>query len=344
MKRIALLFSFGAICSLFLWLAISGRDASPSGIPKKSAASPVLAQTNENLLQTKRASRSPEAPSKNDWPKMSEAQRLQALEKLGEVPVYAEMPRDWYLAEQTSWWGKPLDSAQFWSGRVIWLDDSAVSLARRHGRAYPPIPWKDNEIPAYASREDVLGTGGSVEGPNLQLHWTAEERAFWEKFARTHPKPPDELEMKQYEIAQRLLTLKYDAEQGTPPTSITKESVQKVTDVEINRAIQSAYPAEMLSDQALFWSYVVRNRNEYQKLAAQENGTNSVLAQNLLSRLAVESSRVTQPLTENEFQAANSWKIAYLRRLHKENTDSSYVDAYLKAWNLSTESVFNSTN
>ena len=33
-------------------------------------------------------------------------------------------------------------------------------------------------------------------------------------------------------------------------------------------------------------------------------------------------------------QVVNAWKIAYLQRLQQQNTDSSYIDAYLKAWNL----------
>jgi hypothetical protein len=34
------------------------------------------------------------------------------------------------------------------------------------------------------------------------------------------------------------------------------------------------------------------------------------------------------------------WKIAYLQRLRKEKTDESYINAYLKAWNLSPAEAF----
>lgn len=43
-------------------------------------------------------------------------------------------------------------------------------------------------------------------------------------------------------------------------------------------------------------------------------------------------------------KAANTWKISYLQRLRREHTDESYINAYLKAWNLSATDVFSADN
>ena len=45
-------------------------------------------------------------------------------------------------------------------------------------------------------------------------------------------------------------------------------------------------------------------------------------------------------LTAEQIRAASAWKMAYLQRLRREKIDTSYVDAYLRAWNLSWAEVF----
>jgi hypothetical protein len=52
------------------------------------------------------------------------------------------------------------------------------------------------------------------------------------------------------------------------------------------------------------------------------------------------SKLITDPLAPDQVAAANAWKIAYLQRLRKENTDESYISAYLTAWKLSATEVF----
>ena len=51
-----------------------------------------------------------------------------------------------------------------------------------------------------------------------------------------------------------------------------------------------------------------------------------------------------RPLTGAETNSMNAWKCRYLRRLRAEKTDESYIDAYLKAWNLDARDVFGRTN
>ena len=59
-----------------------------------------------------------------------------------------------------------------------------------------------------------------------------------------------------------------------------------------------------------------------------------------LQTLKVDPELITNPLTADQIKAANVWKIAYLLRLRREKTDESYINAYLKAWNLSSTEVF----
>ena len=61
-------------------------------------------QTNQVVLELKPPAR-----------RLSDQERLDQIEKLGHVPEDAEMPRDWNLAQQTTWWGKPMDAKTFWN-------------------------------------------------------------------------------------------------------------------------------------------------------------------------------------------------------------------------------------
>jgi hypothetical protein len=45
-------------------------------------------------------------------------------------------------------------------------------------------------------------------------------------------------------------------------------------------------------------------------------------------------------LSAEDLHAANAWKREYLRRLRRENTDESYINAYMKEWGLSSNEVF----
>ena len=102
------------------------------------------------------------------------------------------------------------------------------------------------------------------------------------------------------------------------------------------------YPAESMSDEALLWAYVMKQRERYEKnVKPFQNslmGSNSAAIQ--FHQLAVDSNLVTEPLTAEQLKAANAWKIVYLQRLRREKTDDSYINAYLKASNLREAEVF----
>lgn len=248
-----------------------------------------------------------------------QSEGLIALEKAGEVPENDRDLKDWQLAQNTSWWGKPLDPKEFWKGRILWNDAKATSDAQRHGRLYPPIPYEDTNLPPYPNDEGIHGTW-LPDSPNIFYASSSKERAFWDRFDKTHPCPPDQIEREQELTATAFLRSQRD--------SIRNEPVQR------------NYPPEAFSENALFWDYAEMKRAEYQQMLDNGNTKNEPIFQTFFSNLLIDRKFITEPLTPEKLQAANAWKVAYLQRLRRENTDEQYVQGYMQAWNLSSNEVF----
>ena len=266
--------------------------------------------------------------------------RLTVLEGLGEVPSDANLD-DWHIAERTSWWGKRIDPQKFWKNRIVWLDSSATLAARRRGRLYPPIPFEAFGLPEYPSDEGSDHASLAWEGSEPHFHVNSLERAYWEEFAKTHPRPPEDLETKQLEVSETLLKMQKYAETHVGLAGISNQTMDDSRTMVKTRVLNRGYPPEALSDDALFWSYVLAKRKDYQDLLNAGQPPTGIAVQNLLKHLAVETTLVTAPPNEQALQSANAWKVAYLQRLQNENTNESYISAYLKAWSLSSTSVFN---
>jgi hypothetical protein len=277
---------------------------------------------------------------------MSQSERLRVLEKLGEVPACAERPRDLYLAERTSWWGKPLDPRSFWKGRVLWCDQSAKAAAAAHGRLWPPMPYEDPSLPPYPNDDGIQGKGYGAEGTGVGVASSSKESAFWCKFIETHPKPPEDLEARQFDVAEQILNgpkLIRELQQIGGNASIVSQEMPRSNESLIRDAVSHGYPPEAFSTNALFWGYVERKRRDYDRLKSERQAGELEL-RSLLERLLVDTAYIKEPLTSDQQSAADAWKIAYLRRLRNEKTNETYIVAYLKAWNLSADSVFKSTN
>lgn len=250
------------------------------------------------------------------------------LERLGQLPQTPDL-RDYSLAQKTTWWGKPLDPKTFWKGRVIWRDATASDAARRHGRFYPPMPYGDP-----GPEESLHRTSGwEIEGPNLHFHRASREDAFWTKFESEHPLPPEVLERKQIELAGSVFSLhsQTNREPNFPSVRSAKDAAE-VESILKHSALGEGYPPEILSDDALFWARVLRDRDTYRLVPSQS-----------LAMLHIDARYITNSLTADQLKAANAWKIKYLQRLRRENTDESYINAYLTAWNLSSNEVFGET-
>lgn len=279
-------------------------------------------------------------PPKAERRKLETVAQIQLLERHGQVPEDADVS-DWQLAEYTSWWGKPLDPKAFWMGRVVWLDKSANEAAKRKGRGCPPMPYDDPRFAKHENEKDIdNSTMWNVEGPNIRFKGTERESAFWSEFAKTHPHPPVDLAREQYMVAENILGARHRYEKGGNPARTTADRLAQGDVWKKQGAQELGTPAESLRDDALFWSYVLRKREEYETKIAPLAGANSRIVTNWLSRLFVEPKYVTEPLTDAQLKAANAWKFAYLQRLRREKTDESYINAYLKAWNLSRDEVF----
>jgi len=232
------------------------------------------------------------------------------LEFLGEVPKDAvNGDLNWQLAQHTTWWGKPLDAKKFWKDRVVWLSVSAKADARRRGRFYPPLPFKDEKLPAYPNDERLYG--GGLDDP-IKLVLSSTESAFWDNFNKTHPRPPEEIERQQE-------TTVVDYFSNLSPS--LKERIR-------NEPVKMNYPMEAFTADALYWAYIQKCRKYYEKHTFLPSG------------LAVDSKLITEPLTPEQLQKANAWKLDYLKRLRQEKTDEQYIQAYLKAWNLTEREVF----
>lgn len=246
---------------------------------------------------------------------MSRAQHLQWLEHNGEVPMDADQA-EWELSKKASWWGKPLDPKKFWKGKVLWLDDVADREAIGHGRRLPPIPFED---PAFARRStnDFVDGSAGPDSPDQHLFQNDKENAFWDKFVKTHPRSPDEIQRTQSRIAARAIRA------GGPGDS------------ELAYARRFGYPEEAFTREPLFWVYVMDQRKEYSRWN-QGRPSDKGNLRIFFDRLAVDPKYITETLTDQQLEAANAWKIVYLNRLQRDNTDPSYINAYLKAWNLPT--------
>jgi len=275
------------------------------------------------------------------------------LQRLGHVPeevsrATREGENLWRIAEWTTWWGKPLDPEKFWKGRVIWNDSSALDAANRRGRAYPPIPEHVSNLNEFHIRsrpqKDLVPSrwgGGLDSGPVVPFHFTEAEDAYWNWFWRTKPKPPEILQREQMQATESMLgTRAFLIDQRTHQVEIRPISnlVLKKTEQE------PGVPAEH-TEQALFWVYAMKKRGEYtnekKRLEKVANDLKESELKRFLSHQFINPEFIAEPLTDEQVKAANAWKIAYLQRLREEKVDDdSYIQAYIKAWNLSPAEVF----
>jgi len=279
-------------------------------------------------------------PNKAERLRMSDRERIALLERLGYVPSPSDIS-DYRLAEKTSWWGKRLDPVTFWTNRVVWLDSSAMVEAQRRGRFYPPMPYED---PSVANLSDVDIDGDedwtSIDGgwqPDYML--SEREGVFWDKFQKTHPQPPENIQHWLRDNADRWLRIRKKIEGS-------EDTVFKTRDLESSliRTLRDAntfwYPQESITPEAYLWNHVMRKRNEYTDLLESGVNEESRSVKNFFNDVYVDRTLITEPLTQEQLDTANAWKVAYLNRLRAEQWDESYINAYLQAWNLSEEYVF----
>ncbi len=283
------------------------------------------------------------------------------LELAGHVPPgvphgTGDGERVWKQAERTRWWGKPLDPRQFWNNRAIWYDDSAQDEAQRHGRTYPPVPvhmtnltagFRNHSLSPHEERIGHPWDAGLDGGVVYPFHSTDSERDYWTWTLGTKLKPPAYLEALQLQELRGNRARILQEREPPPHTNASANLGQETIDG--RRAQETGMPAEALTDDALFWAYVLAQRQEYARWQARwsqwaatgrQLPPGSGFFDNRWAGVALDRSLITTQLTTGQVRAANAWKVDYLKHLLRANVDRTYIDAYMKAWGIAPGEVF----
>ena len=247
-------------------------------------------------------------------------------------------------SEHEPWWGQPFDSMSFWKDRPIWLDDEARSLALRRGRHYPPVP------PQFASgipQKVLVSDSSTLECRMPRTYYTEEEARFWNKFAKSHPHPPEEIDR----WLQHWSEMRVRAERiGIPrlpsgkelktPGYLNRKEPRDTVEFARSDAASVSLPVEAATEKALYWEYVRGKRDEYETMVHTgrtiENDTGLKI---LITDLECPIELIRQPPSDEELRVTRGWRIDYLLRLRREGTDESYIEAYKNAWSLSEDDL-----
>lgn len=175
------------------------------------------------------------------------------FEDMGHMPDYSQNGEE-RVAERTSWWGRPLNSATFWSNRVPWGGYSeAIPEANRFGRFWPPPPFDDPSIKR--SRADVRRTGSSLPDSGYFPGYVENdyERVFWNKWSFLLPYDPRYIDQRQRDrpsLAER---------DGFPPEAFTSNALAAVR---LNARDANERPGDKDSYDAWKYDYLDRLRRE----------------------------------------------------------------------------------
>jgi len=193
------------------------------------------------------------------------------------------------------------------------------------------------------SDEDRQGDGWTMEARLPRYVVTYREDVFWDKFQRTHPNPPRHIQRFLDGYVDYWLEKKKQYEYNVETGKATR-SAQSSMESNMKSALRSAknlgYPLESVTPEAYHWEHVMRKRAEYKNLMASENANKYKELDNFFNNVYVDRALITEPLTQEQIDSANTWRVKYLNRLRSEQWDESYINAYLKAWNLTEEYVF----
>ena len=277
--------------------------------------------------------------------RMTHEEKIALFERLGYVPPgFGIQGR--ILAEKTSWWGKRLDPEEFWKNRPIWYDHSAEYSARIRGRGYPPMPYDDPSIHDRSDDDRQIKSGFAMDGGTQPRYVSSErEGVFWSKFSITHPRPPQKINERLAQNADSWLGRKQDVENNQKEGKsivLAQKSLDNSMFIALRDVEDSVFPIECITPEAFHWDYVMRKRVEYEAFVASGRENDEMASNRFFDRVLVDRTLITEPLTDEQIDAANAWKVAYLKRLRSEEWDELYINAYLQAWDLTEEYVFKS--
>ena len=259
------------------------------------------------------------------------------LERSGRVPDGAN-GRTWRACESTFWWGKRLDPDAFWSNRVVWLSREVEIAANRQGRLFPPIPSGDNRFSERSDRDHAPLV--TWDGIIRAYHSSERESAYWDWFGKHMPRPPDTIDRVLERAVDEWMSIKnwkpsQPAGLKIPPTP-KEERLSWMAKEYINQG----FPKEAFSSGVLDWEYVRYKRKERIAVAQEPDESWRKTSLNRFDKtLVCSKSLVVSEPSDEEIRVTNGWRIEYLRRLRREGTDESYIEAYKKAWNLSEDDL-----
>ena len=260
------------------------------------------------------------------------------LEMLGRVPDDAN-ERTWRLCEKTSWWGRRLDASSFWSNRVVWLSPEAESEAHAHGRGYPPIP-PGNTLFLDRSDSDESHPVVTWEYRGRSYYSSGRENAYWDWFQKNRPRPPETIDGALDKASDEWMSIKHEPTMRPAGLTIPLPSIESRRSGLASRYVGLGFPKEAFSAITLDWEYVRSKRQERELIDSDLDAfRRNMLLEDFNQHLACPSSLVESDPTDEELRVTRGWRIDYLRRLRREGTDESYIEAYKKAWNLSEDDL-----
>ena len=260
------------------------------------------------------------------------------LETLGRVPDDAN-ERTWRLCEKTSWWGRRLDASSFWSNRVVWLSPEAESEAHAHGRGYPPIP-PGNTLFLDRSDSDESHPVVTWEYRGRSYYSSGRENAYWDWFQKNRPRPPETIDGALDKASDEWMSIKHETAMRPAGLNIPPPSEESSRSWLATRYIALGFPENAFSSTVLDWEYIRCKRMEREKIVNDpDEFRRNMLLEIFNQHLACPSSFVESEPTDEEIRVTTGWRVDYLRRLRREGTDESYIEAYKKAWNLSEDDL-----
>ena len=259
------------------------------------------------------------------------------LERSGRVPDGAN-GRTWRACESTFWWGKRLDPDAFWSNRVVWLSREVEIAANRQGRRFPPIPSGDNRFSERSDRDHAPLV--TWDGIIRAYHSSERESAYWDWFGKHMPRPPDKIDRVLERAVDEWMSIKNRTPSQPAGLKIPPPSKEDERSWLTERYTSLGFPKEAFSAEVLDWEYVRRKRKDRESiLLEQDDFRRNMLLETFNQHLACAESLVVSEPSDEEIRVTTGWRIAYIRRLRREGTDESYIEAYKKAWNLSEEEL-----
>jgi hypothetical protein len=254
-------------------------------------------------------------------------------EDRGSMAFRERIEREKSGIETNGWWGQPMDPKVFWRDKVVWLDAVAIDAARQRGRRMPPPAFDDSAM-SLESYSSLIIDG--AEGARERLY--AHECRFWVKWTALLPRPPGDIEARQERAAADYFWLhssqyaglaKEDSLLASPEVAVR----DRLSAIQLS-ALDEGFPVEAFEPDALYGVYVPKKRQEYAKRVAQGLEDGKTVSSEFGRMCGVSSDVIVHEVTDEEDGQSSAWKIRYLRRLLRTNTDESYLLAYCKAWKL----------